>query len=147
MGFVREPRGGWGRDHAGDVARGRESHLSAFLRRHCAPIYIDTERDREKVREGGGRGSERKGERRGALLPYWHIAADPPTFFFGLFILSFFFLPSPHATRTAVQLFTVHRIHAVAAGFPFSLRAANFARFRATVSHDTVVVNFQLTHR
>lgn len=45
-GFMRGS--GWVREHAGDVARGRESHLSAFLRRHCAPVYIDTERDREK---------------------------------------------------------------------------------------------------
>jgi len=44
-------RDGW--EHAGDVARERESHLSAFLRRHCAPVYIDTVRDREKGTDKG----------------------------------------------------------------------------------------------
>lgn len=56
------------------------------------------------------------------------------------------FLSSLHATRTAVQLHGVYRTHTPStAGSVSSPHAANFARFHATTSHDTTVVNFQLT--
>lgn len=77
---------GW--EHAGDVARGRESHLSAFLRRHCAPVYIDYEIERGSDREGGRKGAggrRRKRARFIAVLAYCRGSAD--VLFFGLFFI------------------------------------------------------------
>jgi len=71
-------------------------------------------------------------------LPYWHIAADPPTCFFGLFYLCC-------APRERLYNPTVCIGHTLSTGTVSSLHTANFARFHATVSHDTTIVNFQLT--
>lgn len=85
-------------------------------------------------------GKEKEGEREPALLPYWHIAADPPTCSFS----AFFIFAARHARTRGTTPRCIGRTPS-AVGNVSSLHAANFARFHATVSHDTVVVNFQLT--
>jgi len=122
---------------ATDEARERESHLSAFLLRHCAPVYIERDRERKRERE-----RERERERVCfiAVLAYCRGSVDV---LFRLFLPSL--LHATHSYTTLHRLCTRAHMHTRAAA-RLSVRAANFARFHGTVSHDSVVVNFQLTN-
>lgn len=97
-----------------------------ICRHFCADIvrlFISTpyeiETERKRAEKGGRRATKREREGRIrfiAVLAYCRGSAE---------ILFRPFLPLPHATRTAVQPSTVHRIHAVATGLlcsPSSVR-------------------------
>lgn len=96
------------------------------------PYEIERGSDRGCERKEGCR---RKKEKESPL--YCRIGILPRIRRRALFRL---FLSSLHATRGREVQLHVYWAYTVS-----SLHAANFARFHATVSHDTVVVNFQLT--
>lgn len=123
---------------------GWESHLSAFLCRHCVTVYIDTEIEKreEKSRKGWHKsGKERKGKREMVewirfitVLACCHGSAD-------VFFQSFFTFATRHENG-CTTLHDAPDTRRRGSASLLSVSAVSFMYFHATVSHDNVVVNF-----
>lgn len=148
-GFMRGT--GWaracGQRGEGGREQGRGRSGNPICRHFCADIvrlFISTPNEipRETDRRGAGGVWEKEGAAlycRIGILPRIRRRAFSALFFFFTFIARH---EDGCTTRRCIGHTPIQR---EGLGIVSSVCAANFARFHATVSHDTVVVNFQLT--